>query len=185
MYNDLMEILRPPEIFTTARLGLRIPRLEDAQTLFEIMYQDPRVVDYMFWENHTRVEQSENTMKRFIHQWETNTAYPWMIVHAEDKIPIGIVELRIEDFKAELGYVLAPSYWGQGMMSEVAQPLVDWAMSQPSIYRVWATCDVDNIGSTRVLEKVGMAREGILRRHGVSKGISSEPRDRYSYAIVK
>lgn len=180
-----MDKTRPPEFIETARLRLRVPRLEDAEALFNGYMQDLEVVKYMYWMPHINVEESQNFVKRCIQDWETNTAYPWVIETLEDQIPIGVVELRVKDFIAELGYVIARSYWGKGYMTEVSQPVVDWAMAQPSIYRVWATCDVDNIGSARVLEKVGMQREGVLRRWGVSRGISTEPRDRYCYAIVK
>jgi len=46
-------------------------------------------------------------------------------------------------------------------------------------------CDVDNLASARVLEKVGMSREGVLRRSTMHPNASDEPRDSYCYAIVK
>ncbi len=52
-------------------------------------------------------------------------------------------------------------------------------------YRVFATCDVGNLASARVMEKAGMLREGLLRRYGFHPGVSDEPRDSYIYAIVK
>ena len=53
---------------------------------------------------------------------------------------------------------------GKGYITEAVKSIVDWAFKQQEIYRVWSVCDVDNIGSARVMEKVGMQREGILRR---------------------
>jgi RimJ/RimL family protein N-acetyltransferase len=46
-------------------------------------------------------------------------------------------------------------------------------------------CDVDNLASARVLEKVGMQREGLLRRQIVHPNISDEPGDCYSNAAAK
>jgi len=43
-------------------------------------------------------------------------------------------------------------------MTEAVQKVVDWALKQPEIYRVWAVCDVDNVGSARVMAKAGMTR---------------------------
>jgi RimJ/RimL family protein N-acetyltransferase len=51
--------------------------------------------------------------------------------------------------------------------------------------RIGAVCDVDNIGSARVLEKSGFVREGLLLRWLVHPNISDEPRDCYSYARVR
>jgi RimJ/RimL family protein N-acetyltransferase len=70
-------------------------------------------------------------------------------------------------------------------MTEAARAVVDWALGQPGIYRVWAVCDVENAASTRVLEKVGMQREGVLRRWIIHPGVDAVPRDCYCYAIIK
>jgi len=70
-------------------------------------------------------------------------------------------------------------------MPEAAQAVVEWALAQPSIYRVWAVCDVDNLASARVLEKIGMQREGLLHRHIIHPNISAAPRDCWCFAKVK
>jgi RimJ/RimL family protein N-acetyltransferase len=98
---------------------------------------------------------------------------------------IGMIELRMHGTHADLGYGIARAYWGQGYATEAAQAVVDWSFSQPEIYRVWTVCDVDNLASVRVLEKVGMQREGILRRWLVRPTLGPEPRDCYCYSKVK
>ena len=70
-------------------------------------------------------------------------------------------------------------------MSEAARAMVDWAMGLDDIFRVSAVCDIDNIGSARVMEKAGMEREGRLRRYMIHPHLSPEPRDVYMYAKVK
>jgi RimJ/RimL family protein N-acetyltransferase len=86
---------------------------------------------------------------------------------------------------AEIGYVLARVHWGKGYMTEAATALRDWAFNQPEIFRVYATTSVDNIGSRRVMEKIGMTREGLMRRYIIHPNVSSEPVDSYLYAIVR
>jgi len=61
----------------------------------------------------------------------------------------------------------------------------DYVLAQPAMYRVWAVCDVDNTASARVMEKIGMMREGLMRRGVLHPNISSEPRDCWVYAKVK
>jgi RimJ/RimL family protein N-acetyltransferase len=56
---------------------------------------------------------------------------------------------------------------------------------QNTIYRVWATCDVENFACAGVLIKAGMLKEGILRRYILHPNISPEPRDSYCYSVVK
>jgi ribosomal-protein-alanine N-acetyltransferase len=71
------------------------------------------------------------------------------------------------------------------LMTEALTPIVEWALAQPRIFRVWATCDIENRRSARVLEKVGMQFEGVLRRYVVHPNVSDEPRDALLYARVK
>ena len=61
------------------------------------------------------------------------------------------------------GYVLARPWWRQGLMTEVLTEVTVWALRQPSVFRIGAVCDFENIGSARVLEKSGFIREGLLR----------------------
>ena len=70
-------------------------------------------------------------------------------------------------------------------MTEATRAIIEWAFQQPSIYGVYATTDIENIGSQRVLEKAGMQCEGTLRKYIVHTNISDIPRDSYMYAITK
>jgi RimJ/RimL family protein N-acetyltransferase len=96
-----------------------------------------------------------------------------------------MIEMRIDRFRADFGYAIAKPYWGNGYTTEAAKIIIQWALKQESIYRVWAICDVENLASARVMEKAGMQKEGILRRFTIHPNISAEPRDCYCYAIVK
>jgi RimJ/RimL family protein N-acetyltransferase len=52
------------------------------------------------------------------------------------------------------------------------------------VHRVWAVVDVENTRSARVLEKIGMTREGTLRAWAAMPAFAS-PRDVYCYAAVR
>lgn len=96
-----------------------------------------------------------------------------------------MIEVRIEAFKANFRYVLSRPHWGRGIMSEALGALVNWVSAQPGIYRLWALCDVENIASARVMEKVGMQREGVLHRLLIHPAVSDKPRGCYCYALAK
>lgn len=98
---------------------------------------------------------------------------------------MGMITARVDDHKWELGYVLSRSNWGKGFMTEAVKGVIEWALKQPEIFRVWAVCDVDNRASARVMEKTGMKREGRLSRWSVHPNLSAQPRDSYCYAMVK
>jgi [ribosomal protein S5]-alanine N-acetyltransferase len=70
-------------------------------------------------------------------------------------------------------------------MTEVLSLAARWGMRQNDIWRIGAVCDVENRASARVMEKAGLAREGILRRWLVHPNISGEPRDCFSYALTR
>lgn len=83
------------------------------------------------------------------------------------------------------GYVLARPFWGMGMMTEALTEVVDWALRQPSIWRIGGVVDVENSASARVMEKAGLEREGLLRRWGIHPNLGDAPRDCFSYAKVR
>ena len=70
-------------------------------------------------------------------------------------------------------------------MTEALAQVAQWAMREDGIWRIGAGCDVENLASARVMERAGLAREGILRRWIIHPNISSEPRDWLSYAKVR
>jgi RimJ/RimL family protein N-acetyltransferase len=70
-------------------------------------------------------------------------------------------------------------------MTEALTGIASWALRQPSVFRIGAVCDVENIGSARVLKKSGFVREGVLHRWLLHPNISDEPRNCYSYARVR
>jgi RimJ/RimL family protein N-acetyltransferase len=178
-------MLKPPETLATARLLLRPPVLTDADAIFQKYAQDPEVTRYLIWQPHPNIEVTREFVQRCLRCWQEGTSFPWGVVRKEDDAFIGMIELRIDRYRADLGYALARAYWGSGYATEMTRAVVNWAISQPEIYRVWATCDVDNLASARVLEKAGMQREGLLRRYILHPNISAEPRDSYCYSRVK
>lgn len=177
--------MKPPETFVTNRLRLRPPELSDAETIFNSYATDAEVTRYLIWQPHKDIEETKAFLSRAAEGWLTGNDYSWAITLKETGELIGMVGLRIHEFKADLGYNLARRFWGKGFATEAVTAIVSWALAQPQIYRVWAMCDVDNPASARVLEKVGMKREGIMRRSQMHRGVSNEPRDSYCYAIVK
>lgn len=178
-------MLRPPELIETCRLRLRPPTLTDAESLFAGYAQEPEVSKYVVWRPHNDIATTYTFLQRCVQCWAERTAFPWAIIRNEDGALLGMCELRIRRWQADLGYGLARPFWGHGYATEAVQSLVDWALAQKEVRRVWAVCDVENHASARVLEKVGMTKEGILHRYLVHPNISSEPRDCFCFAIVR
>jgi ribosomal-protein-alanine N-acetyltransferase len=89
---------------------------------------------------------------------EDEAVFPWVMTRKQDHALLGMIELRIEEYRADLGYGIARPYWGRGFTTEAVKAIVHWALDQEQIYRVWAVCDLDNLASARVMEKAGMQK---------------------------
>lgn len=148
------------------RLILRRPHLSDAAAIFEYA-SDPKVIYYMDYCPRTDISEVVKLLESQPEQWESGS-FSWVLTVQPDDHPIGTIACWLEDHMAGFGYLLHQKYWGQGYATEAARTIVAWAASLPNIYRVWATCDSENVASVRVLEKCGLVCEGKLRRYSVA-----------------
>ena len=88
-------------------------------------------------------------------------AWDWIAIHRLDNGVIGGIGFMggpDEDGVVEVGYDIVPEYRNQGYATEMARGLIAWAFQEKGIKLVTAACLDNNIGSIKVLEKVGMHR---------------------------
>ncbi|VAV99826.1 hypothetical protein MNBD_ACTINO02-2613, partial [hydrothermal vent metagenome] len=131
----------------------------------------------------TDISESISFLERNESVWKTGDTFPWAITVKPDPLLVGMIEARASDHGVELGYVLTRAAWGHGYMAEAAQAVVDSAFCDADVFRVWAYTHVGNGPSRRVLEKIGMSREGVLHRWALHPNSSAEPSDAYMYAV--
>ncbi len=87
----------------------------------------------------------------------------WLILHRVERVLIGEVSFRESPDgtgTVEIGYGVVLAYRGHGYATEAAGAVVDWALRQPGVARVVASCLRDNVSSRRVLEKLGLWQVG-------------------------
>jgi len=163
----------------TARLFLRPFRADDLAALHAIA-GDPAVVRWMDWGPNSPEE--TGVFLRYALESEAETPRrTWKFAVVRETL-IGSAELHVESpehRRGTMGYLIAPAAQGQGYATEAAQAVLDFGLTEAGLHRITATCDPENAGSTRVLEKIGMSREGHLRDHFLIRG---EWRDRLLYA---
>lgn len=88
----------------------------------------------------------------------------WLIVQRAERMVIGDVGFKGKPDSTgtvDLGYGLVPAYRRRGYGYEAAATLRDWAFTQPNVRRMTADCLPDNIGSARILQKLGMKQIGL------------------------
>lgn len=172
-------------IFQTDRLILRPPSLDDAEALFHAYGSDPQVTRFLRWKPKANPDEVREFLNRALKNSEQGAEAHWVLETRAPHEPIGMISVRYSEHGAELGLTLARKEWGKGFITEATRAVVEWLLQQPTVFRVWAYCDCDNLASARVLEKLGFEKEGLLRRWTVHPNISDEPRDSFMYSKVR
>ncbi len=150
----------PTEI-KTERLLLRPFRLNDVDDVYAYAKDPewsrflPLPSPYEYMHAETYVAQS------FLAPWD---AHPTFAVSLDDTV-IGGINIRIDadSLTSEVGYSIAKEHWGKGLTVEAVTGVINWAFEEFDIVKVTARADFQNRQSWRVMEKLGMKREGILR----------------------
>lgn len=169
---------------TTDRLLLRQLRMSDALEVFEYA-SNPEVTRYTSWSTHQTIADSERFLESVMHKYYTERPMDWGIVHKGNSQLIGtcgLINWEPNHARAEIGYVLARPYWGLGYMTEAVRAVISYGFHAMLLNRIQATCMLDNTASARVMEKVGMQYEGILREYAY---IREKYVDLKLYAIIK
>ena len=99
--------------------------------------------------------------------------------------PIGSIRVGIREpdhRQGDVGYSLHHEQWGKGYATEALRRVLAFGFEELSLERIWATADVMNVASWRVMEKAGMEREGVMRHHRLIRGVW---RDSVLYARIK
>ena len=177
-------MLDKPIRLTTRRLVLREFASDDWRAVHQYA-SDPLVVQYMGWgPNNEQQTQAFIGRAMSLAAQRPRREFELAVVLKEQQRLAGGCGLTIEQRDHDegfLGYCYARAAWGQGYATEAAGAMLQFGFEQCGLHRIFATCDVRNIGSWRVMEKLGMHREGCLREHRRFRG---EWRDSFVYAVL-
>jgi ribosomal-protein-alanine N-acetyltransferase len=95
----------------------------------------------------------------------------WALVLSASVVGGINIRFKFDHLVGEIGWAIARGLWGRGLATEAAQAIVDTAFgTYPQLKRIRATADDRNVASHRVMEKLGMRREGTLRQDRVARG---------------
>jgi len=171
-----------PDVIETERLRLRPFELGDVSDVLSYA-QDPE------WARYLRAlprPYERGDAERFIARQLLldRATHPTWAIEYEGTVIGGInFRLNVEHRSAELGYSVARSLWNRGLCTEAARAVIDHAFStHEGLNRVHARADDQNKASQRVMEKVGMVKEGVLRLNRVEGG---EAFDEACYSILR
>jgi ribosomal-protein-alanine N-acetyltransferase len=158
-----------PEVIETDRLVLRPWAFEDVADLLSYADDDE-------WGRYLPVPRPyhEADARRFIAAQvldDRQERPSWAIEHG-GRVVGGINLCFLCRFRiGELGYSVARACWGRGLATEAVRAIIDLSFeSHPTLLRIQASADPRNVASVRVLEKLGMKREGLLRSNNFLRG---------------
>jgi ribosomal-protein-alanine N-acetyltransferase len=168
----------------TPRLTLRALRESDAADVFAYA-SDAELCRYTTWVPHESLGDARTFLAFVLSQYEAGKPANWGIVqNSTGKLvgTCGFMSHSLQHERAELGYAIARSLWGQGYMTEAVRAAIDGGFRSLPLHKIDAHCDARNVASARVMEKSGMSFEGLLRQHALFKG---ERRDVRVYGILR
>jgi len=170
----------------TERLILRSFRSADAEP-FAAYRSDPLVAQYQGWEAPYALE----TARLFcVEMSRRPVGIPgeWCQLALELKVggemigDVAFCILKEDNFQAEIGFTLSRRYQGQGYATEALRRLLAYLFDELQLHRVRANCDPQNTASSRLLDRLGLRREGHLLQSLWFKGRWA---DEYWYAILR
>ncbi|WP_299315481.1 GNAT family N-acetyltransferase [uncultured Aquimarina sp.] len=171
-------------VLFTKRLQLRIVTLSDLSKIHELL-SIPEVDQYNALGIPTNKEVTAVYLDEWIDSYEMRKEFVFSLNSIVDDSFIGLVSLKIGNPKysiASIWYKLHPDFWGKGYATESTKVILQFGFKEVGLHRIEAGCAIDNIGSIRVLEKVGMIREGHKRKVLPLKAGWS---DNYEFAMLE
>jgi ribosomal-protein-alanine N-acetyltransferase len=164
----------------TGRLHLRRARKGDAAALFENYTGSQTCSRFLQRGAHPDAAHTQAMLKKWCGAaWDQDDDAPfaWVISTRAAAEAIGIFLVIPHAHKTEIHYGIGERFWGQGLVAEAGLAALSALWRNPATQRIWTVCDLENVGSRRVLEKLGLQCEGTLEKWLVLPAFGDEARD--------
>lgn len=152
---------------TTDRLVLRLFQQSDAKTVARLcnnynIYKSTLYLPYPY-----SLEDALNWIQRHEQNFNDNRVYEMAITDKETGELYGAIALSNNQNSnhGEIAYWVGEEYWGRGYATEAAGAIIEFAFQVKKLHKVFARYFNSNPASGRVLDKLGMKKEGILIDH--------------------
>ena len=158
----------------TKRLILRKFKENDYKMMFDNWASDEVVAKNAGWPKHENKEDTKELVKIWVEEYKDEYTFNWIIV-LKDKFPIGSITVIRKDLNnrtCEIGYNIGSKFWNNGYATEAIKAVIDYLFSLDLFDTITGQCFEYNIASSRVLEKNGFTKEGILRNRYIVDGKS-------------
>ncbi|WP_409274523.1 GNAT family N-acetyltransferase [Neobacillus sp. SCS-31] len=171
-------------LLETDRLILREIGKEDAAAIFAC-FSNEDVVRFYGQERLETVEQAEGFVEFFAKNYHEKRGIRWGIELKGANGLIGTIGFNAwspKHKRAEIGYELHPSHWRKGYVTEALEKVISYGFEELGLNRIGAVVFLENEASSKLLQKAGFQKEGILRDYMVQNGTTY---DTYLYSLLK
>lgn len=171
-------------VIKTERLKLQELNEADLDDMFQL-HSNEAVARYNTIGIPMDREITRTILAPLLAQSDNKTDFSWTIRDQHTNIFLGEIGYSLAPQRyrlASMHYSLLPRYWGKGYATEAASGLIKYCFEELNLHRIEAGCAVDNLASIRVLEKLGMHREGRKRK---VLPLQSGWSDNYEFAILQ
>ena len=131
----------------TARLILRPFVKEDAPAMYRNWASDLEVTKFLSWPTYKTVDTAHEILNIWVPQYRDDTFYQWAIELKEIGEVVGSISVVNFDERvdmAEIGFCIGRPWWGQGMMTEAFQAVIDFLFGEVGVQRIEAGHDPNN-----------------------------------------
>src|SRR5688572_22233103 len=156
--------LKLPTRIETDRLVLQRLRYEDAEEIFYCYASKSEATRYVSWPTHESITDTRNFLKYAVLAWDQGTDYSFSIRIKKDNRLVGSIGAINDLGKIQIGYIISPTFWSQGIATEACKAVVKILASIPEVYRIGSFVDADHAISARVLTKCGFMEEAWLEK---------------------
>ena len=167
----------------TRRLELRRLQPNDAEEVFYSYGSKPEVGRYLTWPTHQGVGDTRRFLQHVEQAWNVGMEFTFGLRLKSLNRLVGAFGVQNDDGRLEVGYVLAPTFWGQGLATEACTTMVHYLKELPRVYRIQSFIDAENTASAKVLLKSGFIEEARLPkwRRFINQG--NVPRDCIQFRV--
>lgn len=162
--KDPAVIFRQLPRLTTGRLVLRPLEAGDAEAIFAYA-RDAQVARYLSWPTHRTIEDTRRFLAETLARYAAGRPASWGLeLQVSGRLigTAGFVNISARESRGEIGFVLSPEYWGQGLACEAVREIIRYGLTELGLARVEARCQVDNLACHRLLDRCGMIFERIV-----------------------
>ena len=152
-------------VLETERLILRRLTTGDAEFVLELL-NEPSFLQYIGDRGVRSLEEArEYIVNRLVASYERNGFGLYLVELKESRIPIGISGLVKRDAlpDADIGFAFLPAYWSKGYAVESAAAVMNYARDVLGLTRIVAITSLDNEGSAKLLGKIGLRFERLIK----------------------